>query len=106
VSDETPTLFDEIRQLLAAPRSGADAPGRERLEHTLTTGYARALALEAEQQRIERRLECAPAAERPRLAERLVAARAEHSSLRCLLQPLRVRARERRLDESRALTAL
>ena len=106
MTDDTLSLFDEIRQLLAAPRSGAGAPGRERLEHTLTTGYARALALEAEQRRIERTLESAPPAERSRLAERLAAVGAELSSLRGLLQPLRARARERRVDEARAVTAL
>jgi hypothetical protein len=106
VTDETLTLFDEIRQLLAAPRSGADAPDRALLEHTLTSGYARALALEAEQSRIARTLESAAPADRRRLADRLASAATELSSLRSLLQPLRARARERRLEESRAATAI
>ena len=50
------TLFEEISQLIAAPVDGADAPPLARLEDTLTAGYARALALEAERWRIERRI--------------------------------------------------
>lgn len=53
--DEIARLCDEIRALLDAPL----APGRESLEgleHTLTEGYARALALDAEQRRLERRI--------------------------------------------------
>jgi hypothetical protein len=46
-------VFDAIAALLAAPET-ADEPSR--LEVTLTDGYARALALEAEQNRLERRL--------------------------------------------------
>src|ERR671923_271163 len=48
--------FDEISQLLAAPADGAEAPPLARLEDTLTAGYARALALEAERWRLERRI--------------------------------------------------
>lgn len=44
-------LYDEIRRLLD---EGADDLAR--IEHTLTSGYARALDLEAERWRIERRL--------------------------------------------------
>jgi hypothetical protein len=46
-------VFDAIAALLAAPAS-SDEPSR--LEVTLTDGYARALALEAEQGRLERQL--------------------------------------------------
>ena len=49
-------IFDEIRSLLDAPASGDDAPALERLEHTLTSGYAAALTLEAERWRLERRI--------------------------------------------------
>ena len=45
-----------IEELLEAPASGASAPTLARLEETLTDGYARALALEAERSRIERRI--------------------------------------------------
>ncbi len=48
----TPPLYDEIRQLLAAPGNGSEAPPLARLEETLTSGYAHALALEAERWRI------------------------------------------------------
>ena len=93
-------LFDEINELLAAPASGADAPALARVEHTLTTGYARALALEAERWRLERRLgELATtpdlddgSRERIDLAERLDEAAGELSRLRDLLEPLRTRA--------------
>jgi hypothetical protein len=44
-------LFDEISELMA----GAPAD-LSRIEHTLTDGYARALDLEAERWRIEKRL--------------------------------------------------
>lgn len=98
VVDDLPLLFDEIRELLAAPRDGDGAPGRERLEHTLTSGYARVLALEAERERIERRADGAD----PRSRERLASASADLSSLRELLEPLRDRARELRIEESRA----
>lgn len=39
-------LLDEIRLLLVA------TPAPDRVEHTLTDGYARALALEAERSRL------------------------------------------------------
>ena len=51
--DEYAVLCEQIRTLLDPP------PGEhslERLEDTLTEGYARALALEAEQLRLERRI--------------------------------------------------
>ena len=46
-----PTMQQEIEALLSA-----DAPTLARLEDTLTEGYARALAIEAERWRLERRL--------------------------------------------------
>lgn len=55
VAQDLSTLFDEIETMLAeAPRGGAAAVAR--VEQTLTDGYARALALEAERWRLERRL--------------------------------------------------
>src|SRR6185437_3695079 len=47
---------DDIRSLLEAPSSGEEAPTLDHIEHTLTAGYARALALEAERWRVERRI--------------------------------------------------
>jgi hypothetical protein len=55
VDERLPAVLTEIRSLLDVP-AGADAPSREEVEHTLTSGYAYALALEGERLRIERRL--------------------------------------------------
>lgn len=52
--EDMTTLFDKIDALLAEP--GQDEPALARIEHTLTDGYARALALEAERWRLERRI--------------------------------------------------
>src|SRR2546422_11413514 len=49
-------IHEEIRTLLDAPPVGEDAPSIDAVEHTLTAGYARALALEAERWRLERRI--------------------------------------------------
>ncbi len=46
------TLTHEIEELLDASTS----PSPERVEDTLTTGYARALELEARRTRLERRI--------------------------------------------------
>lgn len=111
--DDPMTLFEEISQLLAAPADGADAPPLARLEDTLTAGYARALALEAERWRIERRIgEVAVALrdeaselrtdEIARLATRLSDADGELSRLRGLLASLRVRASDLRFAEAQA----
>jgi hypothetical protein len=105
-------LLEEITKLLAAPRSGAEAPPLADVEDTLTAGYARALALEAERWRIERRLgEVASTLRNDRserrtdeiatLAERLTDADGELSRLRGLLATLRTRASDLRLAESR-----
>ena len=73
------------------------------LEHTLTEGYARALALEAERLRIERRIgEVArstsddQAAEIRRLGTRLTRADGELQRLRSVLDTLADRARRLR----------
>lgn len=91
------TLLDEIRLLLDAK----PAPAPERVEHTLTDGYARALALEAEQWRLRRRIgelaaRSAPdPVERSRelssLSEQLGAAEAHLARLRAVLSLLRAR---------------
>lgn len=55
VADDLSLLLDEIERVLRQPPTGGlDAVAR--VEETLTDGYARALALEAERWRIERRL--------------------------------------------------
>ena len=104
-------IHDDIRTLLDAPPTGAGAPSLDHIEHTLTSGYARALALEAERRRIERRLADVAArlgdettdedaAELSRLAQRLSLADDDLIRLRTLLVSLRTRA-----DEVRATAA-
>ena len=106
-ADEYSVLCDEIRTLLEQPASAPDQ-SLERLEDTLTEGYARALALEAERLRIERQIGALGAdvnrGERPGDEIETLAARLSHASrrlegLRGLLAPLRqhvdaVRTRE------------
>lgn len=110
--DELPALLTDIRGLLEAPASGDEAPGLERLEETLTAGYARALALEAENLRLERRLgelvttiardaSRIAADELGDVAHRLAACEGEIARLRELLSTLRDRA-----AAVRAMTAL
>ena len=100
-------IYDEIQSLLEAPPSGEDAPSLDAIEHTLTAGYARALALEAERWRLERRIaEVAarfgrettevPASELATLGQRLSDADGNLTQLRGLLSSLRTRADEAR----------
>lgn len=49
-------IYDELRGLLDSPLGGDSDRARDRLENSLTAGYAHALALEAEHWRIQRRL--------------------------------------------------
>jgi ABC-type phosphate transport system auxiliary subunit len=98
-------IHDDIRNLLEAPPTGVDAPSLDRVEHTLTSGYARALALEAERLRIERKLALVAArlgddatdedaSELAELGQRLSVADDDLSRLRLLLASLRTRASE------------
>lgn len=100
---EMTTLFDKIDALLAEP--GAGEPALAQIEHTLTEGYARALALEAERWRLERRIGevAAKLAEGDRekrtnelasLAERISTADGSLSLLRGRLATLRRAAHE------------
>src|SRR5712691_7625489 len=98
-------IHDEIRSLLDAPPDGEDAPTIDAIENTLTAGYARALALEAERWRLERRIAAVAAelggksrddehSELTQLGRRLSAADGDLSNLRVLLSSLRSRADE------------
>ena len=101
-------LVDEITTLLRTPVSGEPTtPSLARLEDTLTSGYAHALALEAERWRLERRIgEVATtladdiagqaAGELGMLAREMARTDDELTRLRALLATLRDRAREAR----------
>ena len=99
-----PMIENDIRTLLDAPADGADAPSLDALEHTLTAGYAHAMALEAEQTRLQRRIaevamglaEGETSSELKRLGGRLRSADTELAQLRALLASLRARAAEAR----------
>jgi len=101
-------LTDEIRELLAAPRPADDVAFLERVDATLTAGYAQALQLEGERSRLERRLgEVAAALADPEdrtraeelasLSRRLTIANEAIASLRTLLASLRDRRSELRI---------
>ena len=102
-TESIPALLEQIRALLVAPATGDAAPVLTELEDTLTEGYARALALEAERWRLERqitevasRLERSDAsshAELSALARGVSATGTELARLRELLVPLKARAR-------------
>jgi predicted nucleic acid-binding Zn-ribbon protein len=98
-------LIDDIRELMAAASPAAPKPFLERLDATLTDGYAQALQLEAERWRIERRIAEVVAAlpegveqghepELAALAERLTSANENITALRALLSSLRKRRTE------------
>ena len=100
-------IQDEIRMLLAAPASGTEAPSLAAIEHTLTTGYAEALALEAERWRIERRIgaigavlgegeQGGRASELATLSRDLARTQKDLTRLRALLASLRERAADAR----------
>ena len=93
-------LTDEIKNLLAAPKPADVSPFLERLDATLTAGYAQALQLEAERSRLERRIgevaaeiaepvDGASVEELATLSQRLAAANEAITSLRALLASLR-----------------
>ena len=95
-------VIDEIRELLTAPSPGNGALFLERLDSTLTAGYAHALQLEAERWRLERRIGEVAAKivddkreldtdELANLARRLTSANENIASLRTLLGSLRDR---------------
>jgi hypothetical protein len=102
MTDAQAAIVEEITSLLAEPEHGARRPSLERLEDTLTSGYARALELEAERLRLERRMgdmtsrlghgDGADAGELAALAQRASTAEGELRRLRTLLASLRTRA--------------
>ena len=104
MSRETATLYDDIRALLDEP-SGAEPSGFiDRAEHTLTDGYARALALETERVRLQKRMSQlahgfdgergqAPTEELATIARRLSDTGTELKHLRRVLRSLRARTR-------------
>ena len=102
MTEPQPAILEEIASLLAEPERGAASPSLARLEHTLTSGYAHALELEAERWRVDRRIgevtsrlgdaDARGADELARLAERASRAEGELRRLRELLEPLRSRA--------------
>lgn len=97
-------MQQQIEELLSA-----DAPTLARMEDTLTEGYARALALEAERWRLERRIGEVAREGRTDIGEelkslgtRLTRADGELTKLRSLLGTLHERARAARVATSRA----
>ena len=102
---EDAVLFEEIAALVAEPAAAGRSDLLARMEDTLTAGYARALALEAERLRLERRINTVAAElsdgsnrndELAELSRRASEADGALSSLRKLLDTLRLRARELR----------
>ena len=98
-------IDNDIRILLEAPAAGEGAPTLARIEDALTAGYARAMALEADRRRLERRIAELAAKltgdesdlrsrspELRRLARKLKATDADLARLRGLLGSLRARA--------------
>ncbi len=97
-------MQEQIEELLSA-----DAPTLARMEDTLTEGYAKALALEAERWRLERRIGEVAREGRTDVGEelrslgtRLTHADGELAELRSLLGTLHERARAVRLTASRS----
>ena len=100
-------LIDDILELLATPSPAASKPFLDRVDATLTDGYAHALQLEAERRRIERRIAEVVAGlgdqkvhrhepELVGLSESLMTTNANIASLRTLLTSLRDRRSELR----------
>lgn len=99
------SLLQRIRNLIDARGADPGKPLLTEMEHTLTDGYARALELEAERLRLERRIgELAHSLAGPEqagelrgLAERLRATDDDLASLRNVLAAL-----QHRIDADRA----
>lgn len=108
MSLELAPLIARISSMLNPRSADPGAPLLTEMEHTLTDGYARALELEGERLRLERRIgDLAHKIDGPEeagelrdLAERLRSADDDLASLRDLLAGL-----QRRVDSARAAAA-
>jgi uncharacterized protein involved in exopolysaccharide biosynthesis len=100
--DDVSTLIARIDSLLDSPSEGDSADVRAHMETTLTDGYAGALALQAEQERLQRNIgaiaaDLAEGRGKPRtkelasLARRLAVSEEELASLRDTLAELKGR---------------
>jgi hypothetical protein len=102
MAERIENVIRRIRALLAALNEGNGAPSRERIEETLTEGYAAALALDGERLRLERRMDevtahvaqgnSARVKDMQQVLERLEETERDLADLRELLTRLRVRA--------------
>jgi tRNA C32,U32 (ribose-2'-O)-methylase TrmJ len=102
LADRFDNVIRRIRSLLAALNEGSGTPSRERIEATLTEGYAAALALDGERLRLERRIDevtahvaqgrSARVKELQRVMSRLETTEQDLADLRDLLARLRTRA--------------
>ena len=109
-------LLESIEELLFAPAPDEDEVGEAvaRIERTLTEGYAYALALEARRWRLHRDMNQAAVGLVPSdservqevsaLADEVASTDADLTRLRDLLDALRGRARDLRLQVGRAAT--
>jgi hypothetical protein len=102
LADRFDNVIRRIRSLLAVLNEGNGTPSRERIEATLTEGYAAALALDGERLRLERKIDEVTAhvaqgrnsgvKELQRVMTRLEATEQDLADLRDLLARLRTRA--------------
>jgi cell division protein FtsB len=102
-------IENHIRTLLDAPEAGEGAPTLARIEELLASGYARAMAIEGEQWRLQRRivdvaLQVADdynelqACELRRLAHELREVERDLAGIRALIRSLRARANDARAN--------
>lgn len=95
VSPDLASFLDEVQALLDSP-AGRRRAALARVEHTLTSGYAHALGLEAERLRLERRrllaAEAGDSGEMVAVTRRMGATDTELANLRSLLATLRTHA--------------
>ncbi|MBA2568358.1 MAG: hypothetical protein H0V11_03325 [Actinobacteria bacterium] len=95
-------VMERVRELLEIPADARRAPSRDRIESTLTEGYAEALALDGERLRLARQIDQITARlargeenhpeELRRLMARTEATEQDLARLRALLATLRNRA--------------
>src|SRR5438093_553672 len=106
MADDLLLLSERIRRLLGQSRAGGASTELAEVEHTLTDGYASALALEGERWRIEKKIgelalrlkDPGEAKELHTLALRLSSTEEELARLRGLLSALRDYADSLRAD--------